>query len=214
MQTTRTQLIAISDLHSNEAQPENRHKNVKDLRQSIETYGLFYEPIVSKNGTGYIIVDGHRRIEACRQLGIQEISCKVIQRDDITATEAFGIVNKDTKRLSNKDFMLGYSRGGMIPARMMQDIMSLTDKHGKKVIDLAVKLDISIASIRKYSNMAERAGIARGREFCDFVKWINRHRMHTTVQFYLVDKNMDIPLPHLVQCFKEDKPFIVNVANN
>lgn len=214
MQTTRTQLIAISDLHSNEAQPENRHKNVKDLRESIETYGLFYEPIVSKNGTGYIIVDGHRRIEACRQLGIQEVSCKVIQRDDITATEAFGIVNKDTKRLSNKDFMLGYARGGMIPARMMQDIMALTDRHGKKVVDLAVKLNVSITSIRKYSAFADRAGITNGREFMDFIKWIHKYAMHSVIQYYMCKEKTDISLSHVAQCFRKDKPVVISVANN
>jgi len=214
MQTTRTQLIAISDLHSNEAQPENRHKNVKDLRQSIETYGLFYEPIVSKNGTGYIIVDGHRRIEACRQLGIQEISCKVIQRDDITATEAFGIVNKDTKRLTNRDYMIGYLRGGMIPATMMKNIIALTDKYGKKVIDLTVKLDISIASVRKYSFFADKIGIKNGNEFMKFIKWVHKYEMHSLIQYYTCKEKTDISLSHVAQCFKKDKPVIINVANN
>ncbi len=211
MQTTRTQTLKIAELQFNDAQPEKRHEQVRELKQSIETYGLFYEPIVSRHNDTYVIVDGHRRIEACKQLGIEEISCKVIQRDDISPTEAFGIVNKDVKRLSSKDFMRGYAAGGIVPADLMRMIIHMTDRHGKKIITLANRLNISMRSVQRYSALAERIGIKRGNEFCDFVQWVIKYKLHSIVVL-IYNQAIESQYKSLVGKFRQGKIYEWDLA--
>ncbi len=52
------------------------------LIRSINKVGLVNPPLVLKEGRGYVPVSGWKRVLACRQLGLKEISALVIERKD------------------------------------------------------------------------------------------------------------------------------------
>lgn len=61
-----------------------------DLMKSIENNGVLVPLIVrsNPNGNGYEIISGHRRKEACKLLGINEIPVIVREIDDCDAVIA------------------------------------------------------------------------------------------------------------------------------
>ena len=56
-------------------------KELQKLTESIKTYGLVQPIVVNKD---YTIIGGHQRVEACRQLGMQEVDVYVLNlnKDD------------------------------------------------------------------------------------------------------------------------------------
>jgi hypothetical protein len=73
-----------------------KSEKFKQIVSSIREMGVIEEPVVShsKSGGKYVLLDGHLRIEALRQIGIEEVLC-LISTDD----EAF-TYNKHINRLS------------------------------------------------------------------------------------------------------------------
>lgn len=51
---------------------------VESLMRSIETIGLIHAPIVMGTESGFMIVSGFKRIEACRRLGVKTICAMVL----------------------------------------------------------------------------------------------------------------------------------------
>ena len=51
------------------------------LLESIRQFGLIQPPAVWRNATGLIVVSGFRRIRACRKLGLQAISARLVAND-------------------------------------------------------------------------------------------------------------------------------------
>ncbi len=66
----------------------------QQILASIREVGIIEPPVVSKSKDGYILLDGHLRIEALKEIGETEVSC-LISTDD----EAF-TYNKHVNRLS------------------------------------------------------------------------------------------------------------------
>lgn len=73
------------------------HAKYKQIRASIQEVGIIEPPVVapSKNKVnGYVLLDGHLRLEVLKELGITQVVC-LVSRDD----EAF-TYNKHISRLS------------------------------------------------------------------------------------------------------------------
>ena len=71
--------IATSRLREYENNPRNNDLAVEKVRYSIERFGFLVPVIVDMN---YVIVAGHTRVRACRELGIQSVPC--IIADELT----------------------------------------------------------------------------------------------------------------------------------
>ncbi len=66
----------------------------QQILASIREVGIIEPPVVSKSKDGYILLDGHLRLEALKEMGETEVSC-LISTDDETFT-----YNKHVNRLS------------------------------------------------------------------------------------------------------------------
>ena len=79
-----------------------------DLMKSIENNGVLVPLIVrsNPNGNGYEIISGHRRKEACKLLGINEIPVIVREIDDCDAVIAMidSNLQREHIRISEKAF--------------------------------------------------------------------------------------------------------------
>jgi len=73
---------------------------LEDLLISIKQKGLINPPLVRLKNDHYEMVAGHRRLEACKLLGWQNITCHIVDIDDKNAYEISLIENVQQKTMS------------------------------------------------------------------------------------------------------------------
>jgi ParB family chromosome partitioning protein len=78
----------------------NPRISLEDLIVSIKQKGLINPPLVRLKNDHYEIVAGHRRLEACKLLGWQNITCHIADIDDKNAYEISLIENVQQKTMS------------------------------------------------------------------------------------------------------------------
>jgi hypothetical protein len=69
--------ILLSDIESDESYRISRHAPLNDLTDSIKKNGILSPPVLLKKETKYVIISGHRRIEAATLLGYTEIKAHI-----------------------------------------------------------------------------------------------------------------------------------------
>ena len=91
--------LPIEQLHPFANHPFHvRHDlEMKELMDSIEESGIIHPILVRpKEGGEYEVISGHRRWEACKELGIKQVPAKVLYLDDDEATVL--MVNSNIQR--------------------------------------------------------------------------------------------------------------------
>ena len=73
---------------------------LEDLVISIKQKGLINPPLVRLQKDRYELIAGHRRLEACKLLGWQNITCHIVDLDDKDAYEISLIENIQQKTMS------------------------------------------------------------------------------------------------------------------
>src|SRR5215218_3320848 len=73
---------------------------LEDLVISIKQKGLINPPLVRLQKDRYELIAGHRRLEACKLLGWQNITCHIVDVDDKNAYEISLIENVQQKTMS------------------------------------------------------------------------------------------------------------------
>ncbi len=72
--------IPISEIKvgEHEQRLERVDEGIDGLAASIGRVGLVYPLVVASEGDEFILVEGHRRLEACKRLGLQKVKCMEI----------------------------------------------------------------------------------------------------------------------------------------
>lgn len=93
--------IATARLKEYENNPRNNDLAVEKVKYSIERFGFLFPVVVDMN---YVIVAGHTRVRACRELGIQSVPC--IVADELTEEQInlFRLVDNKSSEYSDWDF--------------------------------------------------------------------------------------------------------------
>lgn len=78
----------------------NPRISLEDLLISIKQKGLINPPLVRIKYDHYELIAGHRRLEACKLLGWQNITCHIVDVDDKNAYEISLIENIQQKTMS------------------------------------------------------------------------------------------------------------------
>jgi len=93
--------ISIGRLREYENNPRNNDLAVEKVKYSIQRFGFLFPVVVDMN---YVIVAGHTRVRACRELGIQSVPC--IVADELTEEQVnfFRLVDNKTSEYSDWDF--------------------------------------------------------------------------------------------------------------
>ena len=93
--------VLISCLKDYENNPRNNDLAVEKVKYSIERFGFLFPIVIDTN---YVIVAGHTRVRACRELGITTVPC--IIADDLTEEQVnlFRLVDNKTSEYSSWDF--------------------------------------------------------------------------------------------------------------
>lgn len=92
---------AISRLKEYENNPRNNDLAVEKVKYSIERFGFLVPVIVDVN---YVIVAGHTRVRACRELGVQSVPCVIAEELTEEQINFFRLVDNKTSEYSDWDF--------------------------------------------------------------------------------------------------------------
>lgn len=93
--------ISTARLKDYKNNPRNNDLAVEKIKYSIERFGFLFPVVIDVN---YVIVCGHTRVRACRELGINTIPC--IIADELTEEQInlFRLVDNKTSEYSDWDF--------------------------------------------------------------------------------------------------------------
>ena len=127
--------IKVIDIEPNAEQARKKfdEASLKDLAQSIKTYGIIQPIIVEDKDTFYRIIAGERRWRAAKIAGLTEIPCIVRNEDEQRSKEISLIENIQRENLNPIEKALGYKE--------------LIDNYNLRQQDLADKLGVSRSNI-------------------------------------------------------------------
>jgi len=98
-----------ADAATNPRSRENMNQDaLQDLVDSIAQAGVLQPVLVRPAGGGYLVVAGHRRVEAARQAGLTEIPAMVREMTDAEAVDAAMVENLIREDLPPVDEAEGY----------------------------------------------------------------------------------------------------------
>ena len=127
--------IKVIDIEPNAEQARKKfdEASLKDLAQSIKTYGIIQPIIVEDKDSFYRIIAGERRWRAAKIAGLTEIPCIVRNEDEQRSKEISLIENIQRENLNPIEKALGYRE--------------LIDNYNLRQQDLADKLGISRTNV-------------------------------------------------------------------
>ncbi len=163
--------ISLSEIRSNPYQPRKRfdEEALKELAESIKTYGVFQPIIVKKSIKGYDLVAGERRVKASKLAGMETIPAIVkdfsdelmreiallenLQRENLTAIELawaykniLDSLDITQDELANK---IGKSRSSITNTLGLLNLPS-------KVQDMVLDGRLSMGHARELSKLEDR----------------------------------------------------------
>ena len=79
--SSRVRYISLNQLRPNPQQPRRSfdEDSLSELAESIRSYGILQPLTVRRQGTGYELVAGERRLRAAAMAGLREVPCLVAQ---------------------------------------------------------------------------------------------------------------------------------------
>lgn len=133
----RVLLISVNELHEspyqgrliNVGSSENEKNELDSLKRSIKANGLMNPVIARAIETGYELVDGHRRVEAYKQLGIDKIACFVKNYTDSEAQVMSVVGNLQREDLSNIEKAIAFKK--VLDHGIFKDKRDLSKAIGK-----------------------------------------------------------------------------------
>ena len=143
--------ILIVPLHTIRHTPYNpaaRTKEGKQLRRLVDliaAQGLMYPILITADRD---VIDGNRRLAACRTLGHTTIECIV---SDVPRDEAFWVVNSSSVAIGGKGWLEVGARGGQMPPKQRAEYKQLHELVGSYGINLLIdqKLGLNVLSLCK-----------------------------------------------------------------
>ena len=123
--------IPINKVMPNPNQPriDFSEERLNELQVSIGKDGLLQPIIVRPEGSGYQIVAGERRWQACKRLGYQTIAAKIVVVNDIEAQEISLVENLQRDNLNAIEEARGYQRLIDISGRKQKEIAEAVSKN-------------------------------------------------------------------------------------
>lgn len=198
--------VEHAQLYASPYQPKGRvdsSTSLNQLKQSIRENGLQYPPLVvrRREGDGFTIVDGHRRIAAVKALAWQSVPVIVAEGKP---GELFSAVTGTTKALKAADWVSIYLAGGTPPSGPTRTcIKKLEQVIGR---DFLVKLAEAGLSPQIW-NVAKRTVNyleMDNEKLTAVVQWIFKHKISRSVSTWMSGENPN-PKAELLAAFEQDR---------
>lgn len=134
-------IVPIATITHTPYNPSNRTQEGVKLRRLIEAIrerGLVYPICITADRN---VIDGNRRLAACRALGYETIECIV---SDLDRDEAFTVVNTTAAPIGGKGWLEIGRGGGYLPAKEQAQFYELRKLIGDYGIDLMIRQNLGL----------------------------------------------------------------------
>jgi len=154
-------LNELKPAKNNVRQVKTTKESIKSLAASIESQGMLHNLVIKKNGKGYEVIDGNRRLEALRVLygakASNEINCIVIEDNDNEIGLHANMMREDMHPLDESDVIYD------IVAEGQEDFDSVGKRFGQTKQWVKQRLALSSLSLKakaKFRNYDFGLGVA------------------------------------------------------
>lgn len=180
-------------------------RQLSKLKASIEEYGILQPLLITNNNE---LIDGHRRLECAKLLGITTVPCVIT---NVGRDVAFVEVNTTGKTISLSDDIEIYLSGGALPRRSRKEILTLESIYGKDGLSVFVDNKLSpratlqaVAQVSTYlkekNPTLEPVDKTRARKIID---WIIENKLKFRIRLAI---SMRINPKVLIDCIDNNKP--------
>ncbi|MEA4920492.1 MAG: ParB/RepB/Spo0J family partition protein [Clostridiaceae bacterium] len=156
--------IPISKITPNPQQPRRIFDRdaLTELSESIQRYGVITPLTVRRNGDGYLLIAGERRLRASKMAGLETVPCYIIEADDRTSSALALVENlqrKDLDPFEEAEGLLRLTREfGLTQQQAAEQVGKTQAAVANKLRLLKLSAD-TVAAIRQYK-LTERHGRA------------------------------------------------------
>lgn len=177
--------VPISSLKCSPYNPSSRLTNARmtALQKSIERIGLIYPIAISKKGQ---VVDGHRRLHACKALGIDQVPVLVIESDEQPET-IYAEINASACNLSgNQNLQVWLDTPSAVTERARRMFEHSQDRFGRRILQALAANGMSLTVLRRANELARYVDAEDDIQFVRrAARWIMRHRNSRIVISYI-----------------------------
>jgi len=121
--------------------PPNRTKEgaiLQKLILAIKKHGLVYPILITEDRD---VIDGNRRLAACRIMGCEKIECIVSPLDK---DEVFSTINTTAVNMGGKGWLVVARGGGCLPSKEAAQYRELFNLIGTYGVDLLIQKNIGL----------------------------------------------------------------------
>lgn len=143
--------LKLDNIQANDLQPEARTTKtaVRGLAETIDMSRMFVPPILARISNGrklrLIDVDGHRRIEVAKGLGLTTLQCLVFDTDEAGARRYFTLFNSGAAAFKSATWLASWARSNSQQERDAR--LDEMPPHTARLVKALVKLIGQRASI-------------------------------------------------------------------
>lgn len=168
-------------------------EEIDALASSIARLGLLYPLLVSPDGEEYILIEGHRRLAACRQMGMEKVRCMIqvtgshgiaeiafagnFFHKDLSPVELAGAMKDCLKKgaMSIKEMALGFHRS----EHWVQKMIAVADWPGEILeaihegaMSVSAAANLAMVSEGTYRSFLLRSAVEQGATARTTAAWL------------------------------------------
>ena len=177
--------------------PNNR------LKASIKDHGLQYPPLVTRLPDGSLqLIDGHRRIKAIKDLGINSVTVIVANGN---ADDLFADVSANVKALNASQWLEVYLKGGMVGnSATRTNIKKLEETAGREFLVRLKQSGLSPTIWQVAGRFMKYTGLNGEPETkAQVLEWLLNHKLSRKVSTWISGQNS---AKELAAAFEANKP--------
>jgi ParB family chromosome partitioning protein len=135
--------LAIDTIHESPTNPRRvfDESQLDELAASIRLHGVIQPIVVTRNGDGFIVRAGARRLRASRRAGLSDIPCRILDADGPKAEEIALVENIQRKDLEALDEAYAYRRF-LDQGRTLDELAATVQKPKRHVHECLRLLDL------------------------------------------------------------------------
>ena len=199
--------MRIADLEFATYNPKRRTSAecIRDLVDSMSRVGLLYPVLVTDKG---VVIDGHRRLSAAKELGWETIACVVTTAEP---DETYATVNATSRKMGGNDALsVWLKRPNAVTAILRSRFDSMMTILGAKRVDKLCRAGYSNKLYQQAVQVARYCDRGDDQELvCQMTDWMMEHRVTAAVkQAMSTNQSSEI----ILRAMRRNKPLVMKMA--
>ena len=202
----KVQMVRVQDLKPAPWEPQERltERAIRDIRRDIAQAGIMQPVLVRPDMT---IIDGHRRVECAKQLGLDMIPVIISEREP---KAAFAAVNETMRKVNSSEGWSMYMKGGTPPAGVLRAIREIEVIGGGELLRAIYEAHLSPSVLKVAVQGGLYCGFREDREMMEkTLHWLIKHRMQRNLR-YACDSGT--PPAVIFRAITSDRPLSIKVV--